>query len=304
MEVLQHVYAGALRAYPPEFRQEHEEEVLGTLAEMRDDGGRRHHARQLASLLFQGNQQRWLKGTGGSLSTTIRQGLAWGLLVLIARQAGLAAVDVVRPLVYGWHSFPVANLLLLAGWLIAFCLLALGKRRWGLAALGVVAAGFVYSRVVLALGYGGRFDLPWTLHFFLPVVLPLFLAWLWPEQGVKLPVWLLPPMLAIAGAFPLLSFLPYGNTLGIGNTRYVASVVLWFGIGVILAVLLIVTAVSDPRWAVAVCPLLAVFGGQHVVGGMPSAAALDNLVWVIVLWVVAPALLILFAGRVRRRVRA
>lgn len=321
MEIWKHVYAVALRAYPAEFRKEHQEDVLATLADMSEAGERRRHVRQLASLVFNGNRQRWLRSTGGSLSATIRQGLAWGLLVLIARQAGLAAVDVFRPMVHGWtNPSLVSDGLLLVGWVAAFCLLAAGARRWGLALLGAVTAGYVYHRVTFALGYGGRFDLPWTLHFFLPTVLPMVLACLWPRKGVKLPVWWWPPLLVAAGAIPLLSTAPWGAwrfseaaTIGVSPsetvvlshgtpTAFWVYCAAWYLAGIILVALLFAVAASDPRWALAAWPVFAVFGGQHLVSAMAGSQSLDNLLYIVGLLLVAPAVFLLFARRVRRRV--
>ncbi len=82
-----------------------------------------------------------------------------------------------------------------------FCLLASGRRKWGLAVLTVVVCGFIYESVQLAVSYGGPFSLPFTLHFFLPVVLPLLAACVWPSRGVKLG-WYWAPALALAALVP------------------------------------------------------------------------------------------------------
>ena len=48
------VYALALRAYPTGFRENRQEEMLATLADMGEDGEARNHLRHVASLLFDG----------------------------------------------------------------------------------------------------------------------------------------------------------------------------------------------------------------------------------------------------------
>ena len=140
---------------------------------------------------------RWLHATGGSVAKTFRQGLAWGVLLLIARQAGLGLHDIVRRSLDGayahfatqWDRLAIADIALTAGWLIALVLLARGRRRWGQSVLGAVMAGYLVTRVVLALGYGGPFSWPFTLHFFLPTLLPLVCALLWPKRPMRTPGW-------------------------------------------------------------------------------------------------------------------
>ncbi len=118
MRIVDRCYFLTLRAYPQAFRKEHGEEMLATLAEARDAGESPHHLRQLVSLVFGGSRQRWLSSSNGSLVTTVRQGLAWGVLVLVARQAGLAVYDLIQPFVRGWEDpFSLTYLGLALGWI-------------------------------------------------------------------------------------------------------------------------------------------------------------------------------------------
>lgn len=284
---VENIYSLVLRTYPSRFREAHGEEILGTLAEKRAAGERVHHLRQLASLLYDAARQRWLHSTNGSVVATVRQGLAWGVLALVARQAGLALYDLVMPLIHHWpQPFQLSHVLLAVGWILSFCLLALGRRQWGLTVLTVTMAGFVFHSVELALSYGGRFSLPFTLHYFLPALLPLLAAYAWPAKGVKLSVWTWLPILAVAAAIPSISMLPY----------QAQALVLW--------AFLVTLALSfaDPRLAVATVLVLAVFGGQKLIailGGSDLALDAGEL---LVLWILLPILAVVLAARSRPRV--
>ncbi|MHB9150982.1 MAG: hypothetical protein ACYC33_13060 [Thermoleophilia bacterium] len=127
--------------------------------------------------------------------------------------------------------------LLALGWLLAFGLLASGRRRWGLGALSVVLIGFVVHSVQTALGYGGPFSWPFTLHFFLPVLLPLLFAYAWPSGSARLRAWSWSLILVLVLVVPPLS-----------SVR-LPGLELLLGAGVALTVLAM--SLSDPRWAVA-----------------------------------------------------
>ena len=300
MRLRDRVYALALRAYPAGFRESHQEEMLATLADMGEAGEARNHLRHVASLLFDGGRQRWLDSTGGSLAATVRQGLAWGVLVIVARQVGFAAIDVFRPLIRGFSDPDVlSHILLLIGWTAAFCLLASGLRRWGLAALGAVIVAFTAYRVDMALGYGGRFDLPWMLSFILPTVAPLLAACVWPARGVRLPAWSWAPALALAAVIPQVSLLGRLGQDALGSHAYFAVQV---AVAVCAVVLLVVMAVSDPRWAIATCGVLSVFGARSLTRLGMDQAGLATLGTALALWVVIPAAAALFARRIRRAV--
>jgi hypothetical protein len=300
VRVLDRLYALALRAYPADFRLEHEEEMFATLAEMRDAGEPLHPVCQIRSLLFDGSRHRWLRSTEGALGPTVRQGLAWGVLVLVARQAGLAVYDLVQPFVRGWEDpFTLTYLLLAMGWVLTFCLLAAGRRRWGLVALSVVISGFVVYKVELALSYPGPFSWPFTLHFFLPAILPLLAAYAWPSEGVKLPAWSWLPILALASLIPPLSMLP-----GPVNE---ATFPYWSGglalAGACVVLLIVAFGLSDPRWTVAVALVFSVFGGKALVAGLTGSSPIENALKILAMWIAVPAVAVLVARRVRRTVR-
>ncbi len=303
MTISERSYHLALRAYPKGFREIHGDEMLTTLAEMREGGKERGRLRDLASLVWGGGRQRWLSSTGGSFAATVRQGLAWGVLLLVVRQFGLAAQDVWRPGVNGWLAgdpYLVAHILLLSAWLVTFCLLAGGSRRWGLAALTTTLTGFVYVRVDLALSYGGRFDLPWTLGFFVPVVLPLLAAYAWPAHGVKLrprwwPAWLVP-----AAFLAPLSMLGYGWGAGLGQLPLAWTLV---AVGALAVLTAIVLGFSDPRWLPALALLLIAYVVKDAIPVMSGRNLLiDDIVPLAVVGIIVPSVCLLIVRQVRERV--
>lgn len=259
MKLTERLVSLMLRTYPPSFREEHEEEILGTVAERRDAGESGHPARDLASLFFGGMRQRWLASTDGSLAATLRQGLAWGVLVCLVREAGFAASDLIRGLVNGWPDpdRPV-HLLVAAGWVLTFCLLASGRRRWGLASLTLLFAYFFFSAVreLVALDEA-PFSLTFALRLLPPVLLPLLAAYVWPSRGVRLPAWSWLPLLALATIVPPVSTL----TLGVSNTLFgfvVAVPSALIAAAAILGAIFVLAATwSDPRWAVGAVLVLA-----------------------------------------------
>ena len=152
------MYSLALRAYPGDFQDESREEVLGTIADMQAVGEKRGMFRQAVSLGYNGNRLRWLRATSGSVSQTLRQGMAWGVLLLIAWQAGLGVYELLRSLWLPWARPSLLQIALVIGWLAVFGLLVSGRRRWGLPLLGLVLAGFITREVVFSLSYGGHFS--------------------------------------------------------------------------------------------------------------------------------------------------
>ncbi len=299
-------YRLVLHAYPRDFRQDHGQEMLTTLSDMREANRGRGALRDLASMLWGGGRQRWLTGTGGSLSITLRQGAAWAVLVLIARQVGLAAQDVFGSLIkYGQvFSFGMGAAILvplLVGWLATFCLLASGRRAWGLAALTATLIGFTYCRIQITLDYGGRFDLPWTLGFFLPVVLPLLAAYAWPPKGMRLRarwwmLWLVPS--AVIG--PLSGL---GWTWGPSWFAQMPLVWLLTVVGaLVIGLTALIMGLCDPRWLVAAALLVMAWEAKHALPVISGRSLfLDTIVPLVVLWVFIPGICFLVVRLVSKR---
>ena len=228
--------------------------------------------------------------------------MAWAVLVLIARQVGLAAQDVFVNLIrYGQvFSFGMNAAVLvplLAGWLATFCLLASGRRAWGLAALTVTLMGFTYVRLWMALDYGGRFDLTWTLAFFLPVVLPLLAAYAWPKQGVRLrarwwALWLVPS--AVVGPLSMLGWMW-------GPSWFAHISLAWplIVVGVVAGLLAVSVGLCDPRWLVAAALLFMAWEAKHALPVMSGRSLfLDALAPLVLLWVVITVMCLLIVRRV------
>jgi hypothetical protein len=256
MTLTERLYSWALRMYPAAFREEHGEEMLATVAERRDAGEPMHVIRDLASLLRGGGRQRWLASTGGSPAATLRQGLAWGVLLVVIRQAGFAVDDLVRPFVNGWPdpSRPL-HVLLVVGWIVTLGLLASGRRRWGLAVLTCAVCCLLYGPIrelLLDVSDPASFSLSVALRQFPPVLLPLLAAFAWPARGVRLPAWFWAPLVALAAVVPALSTTGHGaadsDILGYGVS--VPNLVL-AAFAVAAVVILLSASWSDPRWAVA-----------------------------------------------------
>jgi hypothetical protein len=251
----------ALHAYPRDFQHESGEEVLGTIADMRDAGAKRGVLRQAASLGYNGSRLRWLRATDGSMAQTLRQGAAWGVLLLIAWQVGLGVYELVRSLSQPWARpslFPqypqtalsLVEISLLVGWLAVFGLLASGRRRWGLPLLGLVLAGFVGREVALSLSYGGHFSWAFTLNFFLPILLPVLCAFFWPARPMRLSLPVIAVVLIGAVVIPAARVALWRvgfDSLGHGYAWWGIQVALCF----VAAVFGILVSLSDPRWAIA-----------------------------------------------------
>jgi hypothetical protein len=311
MSFAKRLYSLALRTYPEDFRDENQEEMLGTLADLADARKGKGPLRQAISLAYNGNRFRWMHATGGSVTQTFRYGLAWGALILIARQAGLGLNDILRRLSQPWRHPSLVEIALFLGWLVVLGLLVTGRRKWGLGLLLAVLAGYVATSTDLALGYGGRFSLPFTLHFFLPVALPLLFAFLPPAKVVRWPVrWaaalvllftVVPPLSMVyqQHADSLFAFLVYGAAGGVPGYALFAGVLL-VGIFVLLA------SISDPRWAVAVT-LLAfepVFQGFiRLMTGLANGGVtfLMDCIWLLIPAVGIPAGALLLSLWARRR---
>ena len=307
MRLTERLYSLALRTYPRAFREEHEEEMLATLAEARDAGEPRRHVREVASLLRGGSRQRWLRSTDGSLAATLRQGLAWGVLFCVVRQAGFAVCDAVRAFTDKWSdpSRP-AQLLLALGWIVTFCLLACGRRRSGLAALTIVVCAVVFNpmRELLSFAsFDGPFPLSVALRLFPPVLLPLLAACAWPSRGVRLPAWSRAPILALAtivpavsvGSWSTLSWGVWGTHLFAVYVPYVALVAIAVG----AAAVILAASWSDPRWAVAAALVLSQLGARLLLSSLGGESLAGSLPQVLFLWVVVPAAAIFAARRAR-----
>jgi hypothetical protein len=206
------------------------------------------------------------------------------VLVLVGRQAGLALSEVIPRFGRHWVApLSFANLMLALGWILAFCLLAAGRRRWGLIALTLILGGWVFHSVQLAISYGGKFSWPFTLHFFLPTALPLLAAYAWPSGRVKLPALSWAPIIALTAAI-----LP--RWLG------VAMVV---GIAICAVAVALALSLTDPRWAVAAALVVSVFGGQRAIN-LVGGDLIDSGLGILVLWILIPGVAVMVARRARR----
>lgn len=286
----------ALRTYPADFRQANGEEILCTIMDCRDAGEARGTFSQALSLAYNGNRLRWMHATGGSVAQTFRQGVAWGVVLLVAWQAGRALAGIGRPLIRGYTSaYPSpADIALAAGWLLALVLLASARRKWGLVALGLVLAGFVASQVDFALGYGGRFSWTFTLQFFLPVALPLVCAFLPPKRPVRLPLLVMTMVVVVAALVPsrnLLHTLP-----GLSGWAIEVAVCVVIGVVVLLA------SLSDPRWVVMMTLLVFVPLIREFLPELSRGGGFSSYSGVLLLAVLVPVSAVMLVLRARRRV--
>ena len=312
MRFADRLYSLALRAYPRDFRDDNREEVLGTIADLRDAGEARGVLRQTISLGYSGNRLRWLHATGGSIAQTFRQGLAWGTLILIARQAGLGLQELFMQWYYPFGHPSLAGIALTAGWLLVFVLLVGRRRKWELLLLGVVMAGFVAERVAFSLTYGGRFVWRFTFQFFLPTIVPLLFAYLRPAKPVRASWRLGAALLVLAAAIPAvtLMFGPYLTDYP-GLTHYfpqlslrAASYVAWgieFGSYLLLGVFVFLTSLSDPRWAVAATLLVFVRLIDEFVSEIGRVLGFSGYSGVLMLALLIPAGALLLSFWARRR---
>jgi len=290
------LYWVALRTYPADFRQANGEEIVSTIRDCHDAGDAHGTFSQALSLAYNGNRLRWMHATGGSVAQTFRQGVAWGVVLLVAWQAGRALAGIGRPLVHGYtHAYPSpADIALAAGWLLALVLLASARRKWGLVALGLVLAGFVASQVSFALGYGGRFSWTFTLQFFLPVVLPLLCAFLPPKRPVRLPLLVITMVVVVAALVPsrtLLYTLP-----GLSGWAVEAAGCVVIGIVVFLA------SLSDPRWVVMMTLLVFVPLIREFIPELSRGGGFSSYSGVLLLAVLVPLGAVTLVLRARRRV--
>jgi hypothetical protein len=247
----------ALRAYPAAFREESGEEVLSTILDCRDAGDSRGSLRQAVSLVHGALRLRWLRGTGGSIAETFRQGLTWGVLFLIAWHVGLPLRGLLRPLLngdllgYPGPSFLALSVAFAVGWLLVLLLLVSGRQTWGLILLGAVVAGYVAREVIDALSYGGPFSWEITLRYSLPMMAPLLCAYLRPGTPPRLSLRAVAILVIMALLVP--ASLVTGNGMS-SMTAWAIEVGTW----ALAAIILLVAGSADPRWAVAITPL--VFG--------------------------------------------
>jgi hypothetical protein len=128
----QTVYRLALRAYPPDYRRERADEILGTLADM-DERGRREMPRQALALVACGIRRRGAAATGGTRAAVWIEGCRLAALVLLLVSAAAS-------------MFPVA-------WDVWYARLGV---RWPISGLAPAPlAGSALARVLLAAA------LPW-----------------------------------------------------------------------------------------------------------------------------------------------
>lgn len=289
------MYSLALRAYPGDFQDESREEVLGTIADMQAVGEKRGMFRQAVSLGYNGNRLRWLRATSGSVSQTLRQGMAWGVLLLIAWQAGLGVYELLRSLWLPWARPSLLQIALVIGWLAVFGLLVSGRRRWGLPLLGLVLAGFITREVVFSLSYGGHFSWPFTLNFFLPILLPLLCGFVWPDRPVRFSRPFIATILIAAVAIPA-ARVAFWN-VGFDSLWYGYA---WWGIQVALcfiaAVFAILLSLSDSRWAIAGT----VVAFQPVIREIIAESAGNRLSGAFLLVALVPIVALVLAFRARR----
>lgn len=110
MTSAERVYRLALRAYPPEYRRERGDEILGTLAEMQS-GSTRPSPRQVAALAVCGVRQRGLLATGGTRAGVWAEGCRLAALVLLVAAATASVFPIVidtwfSRLGFVWPSSP------------------------------------------------------------------------------------------------------------------------------------------------------------------------------------------------------
>jgi hypothetical protein len=306
MRLTNRLYSLALRAYPRDFRDDYRDEVLGTLADLRDAREGKGVLRQTLSLGYNGNRLRWMHATGGSVAQTFRQGLAWGVLILIARQAGLGLQEVFKGWFYPFGDPSLATIALTVGWLLVFGLLVTGHRTWGLAVLSAVIAGFVAERVAFKLSYGGPLSWPFTLRYFLSTTLALLFAYLRPAREVRLPLRLGAALLILAAAVPPLSMLFNPALIDVfpGLNPQAANLVYWaiqFACYVMLGGFVLLASLSDPRWAVTTTLLVFVQLIQEFISELGSVSGFAGYSGVLMLAIMLPAGAALLSFWARRR---
>jgi hypothetical protein len=302
MKITERLLPLVLRTYPPAFREAHGEEILGTVAERRDAGEPGQPARDLASLLLGGMHQRWLVSTGGSLAATLRQGLAWGVLLCLVREAGFAVSELVSGLVHGWPgSDSPVNLLVTLGWLTTFCLLASGRGRWGLVVLTLLYAYFLSGAARDLGGPHAVLDAPFTvaLRTLPPVLLPLLAAYAWPSRGVRLPPWSWIPLLALATIVPPVSTL----SLAVSSSLFGFVVSVPYGllvaVALVGAVIVVAASWSDPRWIVGTALVLVEPAARALLSDLTRRDLTAFWLHGAVLWIIVVAVVLVTVRRVR-----
>ena len=306
MRFADRLYSLALCAYPRDFRDENREEVLGTIADMRDAGEARGVVRETVSLGYGGNRLRWLRATGGSVAQTFRQGLAWGALILIARQAGLGLQEIFMQWYYPGGHVSLPGIALTAGCLVVFALMVGGRRKWGLVLLGLVMAGLVAQRVALSLSYGGPFSWQFTFRLSLPPIVPLLFAYLRPAKPVRASWRLAAALLVLAAAIPVVSVL-FGPDLPFHFSQVslrAASYIAWgiqFAFWLCLGVFVFLASLSDPRWAVATTLPVFVRLIREFILEMGRVTGFGGYSGVLMLAILVPAGALLLSFWARRR---
>ena len=148
---------------------------------------------------------------------------------------------------------------------------------------------------VLVFGYGGRFDLSWTLGFFLPVVVPLLFAYLRPGGRVRASWRLGVLLLLLMAAVPPLSMIGHRLTdiffqmgAGAGAAGYLAWGV-QLGCCLLVGTVVLLLSLSDPRWAAATVLLVLVPLISEFLSASGYAVGLSDYSGVLMLAMAIPA---------------
>lgn len=247
-----------LRVYPPAYRRERGEEIIGTLLETSDDrtwprvrdvralagGGVKARAAQ--------NRQRT---AGANLRVAVMAGLATYLSLWIATYLDSVVRGLTTGLHYlpGWTSWPAALIALLSGATIVLA--------WTAARVIVIAGALAASAAVVSFGLAAS-DLLGTR--LLQVLALAGLAALTPRAGHPSRRWLLLPGLIAMSWVPLQLGVSYGWVAFAWGIVTPGLPLLFFVVGGILWI------VIDARPIVAVLAYFAVIALQAPVSEIPS----------------------------------
>jgi hypothetical protein len=230
-------YRALLRAYPPQYRAEHGEEIMDTLAQATPAERSWPVWREARALLVGGLRLRALTAGDNSSRGLVLDGLHIGATLLVAANAAGAVLAVT-----GGSSRGISELAGLA-WVLAFAGMVRGGRLLPVCLVAVAAA----------LSIGAQRE----ALFFVPVQ---WYAWEWTLANHVLPL-VLVAALARRGAparSPLLILLPaapYAFWLGVISTPFFLSSTL-FGLMLVAAIGALCLAPVDPRPALGLAMLL------------------------------------------------
>ena len=231
-------YRTLLRAYPPQYRAEHGDEIMDTLAQTTPAERSWPVWREARALLAAGLRMRALTSGGNSSRGLVLDGLHIGATLLVAANAALAVLAVT-----GSSSRGIDKLTGLA-WVLAFAGMVRGGR---LLPVALVAAAAALSITAQREGL-----------FFLPVQ---WYAWEWALANHVLPL-VLVAALARRGVAParsplliLLPAIPYAVWLGVISTPFFLTSTL-FAMMLVAAVVALCLTPIDPRPALGLALLL------------------------------------------------